>query len=113
LLALLTKETDPDAGPLTPGTKLTTTVLVAPAASDNGSVKPGALYTPPVKLAAVTVTEPPPVFVSVTFWLEVLPTRTLPNEMLVGDADNSCVPATVTVAEADFDLSATLVAVTV
>jgi hypothetical protein len=89
------------------------TVCVAPAAIVTGKVSPVALNTPPVKLAAVTVTEPPPVLVSVTFWLEVLPVRTFPKAKLVGETDSDKFAGTVTIAEAVFVVSAALFAVTV
>jgi hypothetical protein len=110
---LLTNDTEPDAGPLTAGANSIVTVFVAPAAMVTGKVSPVALNTPPVKLAAETVTEPPPVLVSVTFWLEVLPVRTLPKDKLAGEADSDRFADTVTVAEAVFVVSAALFAVTV
>jgi hypothetical protein len=112
-VALLTNDTDPDAAPLTPGTKLMATVLVEPAAMVAGKLNPVALNTPPVKLAAETNTDPVPVLESVTVWLAVLPTSTLPNDRLVGDTLNNCVAIIVIVADAVFVVSATLFAVTV
>jgi hypothetical protein len=65
----------------------------------------------------VTVTEPVPVFVSVTDWLAGVVVKTLPNEIVVGETLNNCVVVvvvvTVTVADADLVLSAALVAFTV
>jgi hypothetical protein len=113
LVALLTNETDPENGPLIDGANTIVTAFVAPAAIDAGNVRPVALKTPPVKLAAETVTDPVPVLERVTFWVAVLDVRTLPKAMLVGDALSSCVALTVTVAEADLVVSATLFAVTV
>jgi hypothetical protein len=92
---------------------LIVTGFVAPAAIVVGKLSPVALKTPPAKLAAVTVTDPVPVFESVTVWLAVFPIKMLPNEMLVGATLNSWVAVTVTVAEAVFVVSATLFAVTV
>jgi hypothetical protein len=114
-VALLTNETDPENGPLIAGAKLIATVLVAPAAIVTGSVRPVALNTPPVKLAAESVTDPLPVLDNITFWLAVLVLRMLPKAMLVGDTLNSWVTVveTVTVAEADLVASATLLAMTV
>jgi hypothetical protein len=88
------------------------TGLVAPAAIVVGRPKPVVLNTPPVKLAAVTVTDPVPVFESVTVWLAVFPIKMLPNEMLVGETLNSWDAVTVTVATAVLVVSATLFAVT-
>jgi hypothetical protein len=112
-VALLTNDAEPEAGPLTPGAKLIATVFVPPAAIVSGKLSPDALKTPPVKLAAVTVTELPPVFVSVTFWLAVFPSSTLPKEMLVGETESNRLVETATVAEAVFVVSAALFAVTV
>ena len=91
------------------------TDLLPPAAIVNGNVNPAALNAPPVKLAAEIVTDPVPVFESVTVWLAVFVVRTLPNAILVGETLSSCVtgPVTVTVADADLVVSATLFAVTV
>jgi hypothetical protein len=115
LVALLTNDTEPELGPLIDGANLIVMDWLVPAAIANGRVKPVALKTPPVKFAADTVTEVEPVFESVTVWLAGLVVKTFPNEMLVGETLSNCVAAelTVTVADADFVLSATLVAFTV
>jgi hypothetical protein len=112
-VALLTNETDPEKGPLMAGVNAIVTVLVPPAAIVIGNVNPVALNTPPVMLAAETVTDPVPVFESVTFWLAVLEVRMLPKAILVGETLSSCVAVTVTVAEAVLVISTTLFAVTV
>ena len=89
------------------------TLLLLPAAIVNGSVRPGAVKTPPVKFAAVTLTDPVPVLVNVTDRLEVLPLSTLPKARLFEETLNDCEPVTVIVAEAVLVVSATLFAVTV
>jgi hypothetical protein len=113
-VALLTNETDPEARPLTPGMKLIVTFFDEPAAIVAGRFKPVELKTPPVKLAAVTVTDPVPELESVTARPDVIPKRTLPKDRVAGDALRSCVTvaATLTVADALFVVSATLFAVT-
>jgi ABC-type Co2+ transport system permease subunit len=116
LVALLTNETFPENGPLMPGANTMFTVRVAPAASVTGRERL-ALNTPPVRFAAVTVTDEFPVFRSVTANVDVFPLSTFPKFKELGDAvSRNVLPVdavTVTVAEADFVLSATLVAFTV
>jgi hypothetical protein len=95
-VALLTNETLPENGPLVSGAKTMLTVRVPPAAIVSGRAR-DVENTPPVKLAADTLTDVLPVLDSVTFWLAVLPTRTLPKAMLVGDALSSRVGGAVAV----------------
>jgi hypothetical protein len=90
------------------------TDLVAPAATVMGKVNPVAKNTPPEKFDAVTVTDPVPVLESVTPKLDAFPSKTLPNDKVFGETLRSCVTVaeTLTVADALFVGSATLVAVT-
>jgi hypothetical protein len=93
-VALLTKEIDPEKGPLVSGAKLIFTVFVVPAATLKGMAT-AELKTPPVRFAAETETEVFPVFDNVMVWLDVFPTRTLPNDTADGDALNVSVEGAV------------------
>ena len=96
-VAVLTNDTEPLAAPLPPGVKVTVACLFAPAVIVVGSVRPLTVKPDPVTFAALTVTDPVPVFESVTVLLELPPTRTLPNERLVGEALSRNVAAAVAV----------------
>jgi hypothetical protein len=65
-VAVLTKDTDPFAGPLAAGANLRVTCLFVPAAIVTGNVRPVTLKPEPVTFAALTVTDPVPVLDSVT-----------------------------------------------
>ena len=62
------------------------TARFAPAAMAKGNVSPLTLNPAPVVLAEKTVTLELPVFDKVLVSVALLPTRTLPNARLVGDA---------------------------
>lgn len=85
-VALLVKEAVPVTDPVAWGAKLTFTGWLAPAAMENGKVTPVSVNPEPAVLPEKTVTLELPVFDRVTAFVAVLPTSTLPNERLVGDA---------------------------
>ena len=70
--------------PLPLGLKCTVNDVLAPAFNVKGKVSPLKLNPAPLALAAEIVRLDPPVLVSVSDELALLPTCTLPNETLVG-----------------------------
>lgn len=82
--ALLVKVMLPAAAPAPPGANRAVNELDCPTFSVSGRVNPVVLNPAPPALEAVIVRLALPVFVSVTDWLAVFPTITLPKLMLVG-----------------------------
>jgi hypothetical protein len=78
----------PLTAPLAVGLKRTLNDVLWPAVNVKGKVNPLKLNPAPLALAAETVRLDPPVLVSVSDKLELLPTCTLPNARLVGFAVN-------------------------
>src|SRR5882672_5904097 len=87
----------PLTAPATVGANLTEKVTVWVGVKVTGNVSPVTESPAPVTLAAEIVTFAPPVFVSVSDKLALLPICTLPNERLVGFAES--VPALTPVPE--------------
>jgi hypothetical protein len=85
-VALLAKEADPVTAPLDVGANLTLTAWFAPAVMVKGKVRPVTLNPAPVVVTENTVTLELPVLVRVADCVAELPTSTLPNARLVGDA---------------------------
>jgi hypothetical protein len=112
--ALLTTVNDPVKLPVVVGAKRTVSVAELPAATVNGNVAPTRLNPVPVTAALLTEKLVPPVFETVRFCVEVVFWTMLPNA-IKADERAICAGAgvTVTVTEANFVLSATLVARTV
>ena len=84
-VALLTKDADPVTFPLIDGPKRMVTSWVCPAGINTGNVGAITLKPAPVALPAETVTAEFPVFVRVTFCVELVPTTMLPNESVPGE----------------------------
>jgi hypothetical protein len=97
VVALLTNDTVPVAVPLLEGANATFAVWLLLAATVNGKESPLRPNPEPVVLAEETVTAELPVLVSVTGLLIEPPTTTEPNEIEVGEADNSMVTGVLTV----------------
>jgi hypothetical protein len=95
LLALLTNATEPLAAPVPAGANVTVAVVLDPAPRIFGSVRPLTLKPDPVAFAAEIVRPEFPPFVNVTVFVALLPTATLPNGRLVGEAFNNTVAAAV------------------
>lgn len=74
----------PLAAPPAVGAKLTVNDVLCPAFNVNGKLSPLKLNPAPLALAAEIVRLLPPVLVSVSGKLDVLPVCTLPNAMLAG-----------------------------
>ena len=83
---MLTNEAEPLTPPLACGAKLIVTCCVCPAGIVTGKTGDVTVNPDPVALAEKTLTLEFPVFVSVAFWLLLLPTVTLPNERFRGEA---------------------------
>lgn len=96
------------------GANLTLRFTDWPAATEIGNVAPIRLKPVPVTVAFVTDMAVPPVFETLRVSVDVVPATILPKLSEVGDSV-ICAgeAATVTVADADFEVSATLVAFTV
>src|SRR2546429_193787 len=78
----------PEAVPLLCGVNVTLTGALCPAASALGNETPFKLKSGLLGLADETVTFDPPEFVTLWYWLALLPTCTLPKLLLVGFALN-------------------------
>ncbi len=74
--------------PLAAGLKVTVNDVLCPAVNVKGKARPLKLYPDPVAVAPEIVRLDPPVLVSVSDKLELLPIWTLPKARLVGLADN-------------------------
>lgn len=112
--ALLVTVSDPLKVPVAVGANLMLRLALWPAGIEIGNVAPTRLNDAPATVAFVTDMAVPPVFETCTVNVDVVFTTMLPKLSAVGD-NVICAGAavTVTVAEADFVLSATLVAFTV
>lgn len=88
LLALLTKETDPEIAPEAAGANVTLAVMLAPAATVVPALTPLTLMPAPEMLTAEIVAVALPELVKVTALLELLFTTTLPKARLVTDGFN-------------------------
>jgi hypothetical protein len=77
---------------------VTVKLVACPAASVIGAVKPETLTPVPENAILEIAALPLPVFVTVTFWVSVLPTATLPKVMAAGDTVRSATAADVAVA---------------
>lgn len=95
------------------GANFTLRVVDWPAATVIGNVVATRLNPVPVTVAPVTDIEVPPVFDTWTDSVEVVPDTILPKFNAVGVMLICAAVVTVTVADADFVVSATLVAFTV
>jgi len=94
LVALLVKAMLPVALPFALGAKATVRETDCPALSVSGSVRPVTLNPVPVTLSLESITLPVPLFVRVTLFVVLLPTRTLPKLSEVAEEDNCSVCAT-------------------
>jgi hypothetical protein len=88
-LALLVTDSVPVTLPAVVGAKVTLKVAFCPEARVVGKAGPLKLNPDPVVLACETVTLPPPVFVTSTGKILVLPKVTSPKLRLVGLAESS------------------------
>ena len=112
--ALLVIVSVPEKLPVAVGANLTVKFVAWPAGTEIGNVAPTRLNPVPATVALVTDIVVPPVFEICTGSVVDVFTTMLPKPRLVGDTAICAGDAvTVTVAEADFVLSATLVALTV
>jgi hypothetical protein len=89
--------TVPLADPLVLGAKTTVNEVLCPAVKFKGKLRPLKLKPLPLAIAAEIVRLDPPLLVSVSDKLELLPTCTVPNARLVGFA--ASVPGTTPVPE--------------
>jgi hypothetical protein len=80
--AVEVNETIPEELPAAVGVKTTLKLLLAPAANEKGSVSPLRLKPVPLIVTCETLTELPPVLVTVTVCFRLLPTCTLLNVRL-------------------------------
>ena len=106
--------TEPVKVPVALGANLIGSVAELPPAMLIGNVEPARLKPVPVTVAPVTESDTPPVFDRVIFRVEFVPATKLPKLNEDGETESwAGAGFTVTVADADFAASATLVAVTV
>lgn len=102
-VALLAKDADPVTVPAVVGANVTLTARFAPAAMVKGKVRPVTLNPAPVVVTEKTVTLELPVLLRVADCVAELPTSTLPNERLVGDAVSTNVGGAVAVPESGIE----------
>jgi hypothetical protein len=110
--ALLVNVTLPVYVPEACGANCTVTLVDAPVATVNGNAGDVTLNTAPLTVACDTVRFAFPVLLTITACDDVVVAGMLLNVIEVGETPITA-PVTVTVAEADFVVSATLVALTV
>lgn len=91
----------PEAAPALVGANCTVTVLLWPTARVVDGLPPVTLKPAPVTVACEMSTVAVPVFVTVTFWVALPPTATLPNVTLVEPADSTPLPGFVGVVLAE------------
>jgi hypothetical protein len=87
-VALLVRAMLPVALPFALGANAAVREADCPALSVSGSVRPVTLNPVPVTLSLESVTLPVPLFVRVTLFVVLLPTRTLPKLSEVAEEDN-------------------------
>lgn len=90
LCALLATEREPDVLLTAVGANCTTRLLDCPGARASGKLKPLILNPAPVTVACEILKFAVPELLSITVWLPVVPTVTLPKFTLLGVTESWC-----------------------